>query len=455
MTAAFEEPQVPSEAFTPRRSNLVYWHDRLVILVSCALCVTSQLKLFEIQYLELFFMVDAIFVFCWFVAHGRPIRLLRPLGKIGFRWFLFSSVTLLLALLALRQNFFVEQPTLFKRPFIVTIARVVELGVDVTYMLFLAERLRRFDSLRRLAAWSYFLVGMAGSIYALISLAIMLVASKPVLLGVDPSYRMVGFNNEGGSYGTYLLTVIFITLLLRTQRWLGPWMTGASLLILTVTLAGTRSKAALFEIALFGVVAPVLRMHGLKLVLTILTTIGLFSAIYIGFDVGSQIKPYLAAANSYQIVSKLRPDDLNVVVGRAAGVFFAPTMIATHPLVGIGLGNYPIIRDDPQYRRGTPIVAVTLDSPSLGPIDYIVELGIPLFLYFTWVELAPTLLFIRRGASFPLISLVFMQPVSNWFGAHLNITYPWITAGIALGFFYAASVTDRTSEVEGGTGAAA
>ena len=83
----------------------------------------------------------------------------------------------------------------------------------------------------------------------------------------------------------------------------------------------------------------------------------------------------------------VRGQDANFVMGRVAGLVLGPRMMAAHPLLGVGWGNYPLVRDDPQYRRGTAFALQSTDSPSLGPIDYIVELGFPLFLYLTWAEL--------------------------------------------------------------------
>jgi hypothetical protein len=66
----------------------------------------------------------------------------------------------------------------------------------------------------------------------------------------------------------------------------------------------------------------------------------------------------------------------------------------------------------------------------------VVDLGIPLFLYFSFVEILPALPLIKRRAGFALTSIILMQPVANWFGAHLNLTYPWVAAAIGLGVAY-------------------
>ena len=147
----------------------------------------------------------------------------------------------------------------------------------------------------------------------------------------------------------------------------------------------------------------------------------------------SQVDAYIQGAAKYQEISNLRSDDGNVVMGRISGAVLGPRMIAAHPLLGIGWGNYPLVRDDPQYRRGSAFALSSTDSPSLGPIDYIVELGFPLWLYMTWISLKPVYLLRRHGADIWLLGLAMMQPLANWFGAHLNITYPWVVVGLALG----------------------
>jgi hypothetical protein len=95
------------------------------------------------------------------------------------------------------------------------------------------------------------------------------------------------------------------------------------------------------------------------------------------------------------------------------------------------------VRDDPQYRQGTAFLLGDVDSPSLGPIDYIVELGFPLWIYLTWISIKPIYLLRLNEANPWILCMAAMQPISNWFGAHLNITYPWVVLGLALGLGFA------------------
>lgn len=412
-----------------RNRWLIDNNTRLLAALSSAFCVTSQLKFAEVQYLEIIYVVELILLVAWYIPHLTPLRLYRPLYKIGLGWTIFSLLALVLAAFGLKQNFYLEHASALKQPFVVSVARVAELFLDVFFMLYLANRYRQDGAVCRFAAWTYYLVGAAGSLYSLISIPLH-------LGGAYNGIRMRGFNNEGGSYGTYVMTLIFLTMAMRSEGWISRRTAIFSQVLFGINLLGSQSKAALFEVFVFILLAPALRLRGTRLIWSTVGAVVVVTSLWFALDVNSRLLQYTRAINEYRRVSALRPNDANYVVGRVAGLFLAPTMIRAHPYIGIGLGNYPIVRDDPRYRRATPVIEPSLDSPSLGPVDYIVDLGFPLFFYFTWVELAPAVVLVRRGEKFGIICLMLMQPVANWFGAHLNLTYPWVGASIALGIAY-------------------
>jgi O-antigen ligase len=250
---------------------------------------------------------------------------------------------------------------------------------------------------------------------------------------VGPSHRMRAFNNEGGSYGTYLITVCALTLAMHRQGWISRKQLLWSMALLLVCMAGSQSKAAFFAVAVLGVVYLLMELRGWKRWIVITGMCSLFAVLASLLNIPAQIAVYEQASATYQKVSNLRSQDANIVMGRVSGAVLAPRMIAAHPLQGIGWGNYPLVRDDPQYRHGTAFSLGDLDSPSLGPIDYIVELGFPLWIYLTWVSIKPIYLLRLNKADPWILCLAAMQPISNWFGAHLNITYPWVALGLALG----------------------
>ena len=209
-------PPVPGKR-TNLAASLVALHDGLLAVLACVLCVTSQLKIFEVQYLELIYAVDIVVVAIWCSYHS-PIRIFRPFFRLGLLWVSFSVVALALAVYALRQDFFMANPTLLKRPFVVTVARVGELALDVFAMVYFAEKFRANLKLRRLACFAFYAMGMAACVYGLASEVGMQVGIY--LGGATGTHRMTGFNNEPGPFGAYLIPVIFSAAVLRHQKWI-------------------------------------------------------------------------------------------------------------------------------------------------------------------------------------------------------------------------------------------
>jgi hypothetical protein len=211
--------------------------------------------------------------------------------------------------------------------------------------------------------------------------------------------------------------------------------TAASLLLFAVALLGSGSKAALFQLLIFIVITPILRLRGLRALAVSSVMVLLIALVWFG-GLSRIVQPYLRSIDQYKTISYLRPDDGNYTRGRIAGIYLAPKMIAAHPLAGIGLGNYPLVRDDPAYRQGANHIDAPGDSPSLGILDYVLQLGIPVTLIMLWAEFATVLPPIRNRGSFPIVCLLLTLPVANWFGTHLNLTYPWVCGAIALGIYY-------------------
>jgi hypothetical protein len=308
---------------------------------------------------------------------------------------------------------------------------MAELFLDVFYMLYLASLYREDEKLCKFAARTYWGTGIAGGIYALVTYPLAVMYS--LNLGTTLSHRLRGFNNEGGSYGTYLISVCLLAVVMYRLKWLSRGQFYCGMALLLVCMIGSQSKAAFLAVSLLGMLVLILGLKGWKRwALSVATCI--FVVLLASFiNLASQIDAYMKASATYQTYSKLKSEDGNYVMGRVSGAVLAPRMIAAHPWLGIGWGNYPLVRDDPQYRRGTAFSIGSTDSPSLGPVDYIVELGFPLWLYMTWIAIKPVYLLRRHGADIWLIGLAMMQPLSNWFGAHLNLTYPWVVVGLALG----------------------
>jgi hypothetical protein len=416
----------------------------LVFLV-CTLSVTVLLKVGEIQYLELILAADFLVLCILFFRNGLRSQVFQPFFSVGSSWGIFLILAFLLGVVALGQTFYPFDDTLLKRPLLVTIARMAELFLDVFYMLYLASLYREDEKLGRLGARTYYWMGVAGGVYAVVCFPLNLFFGAQLGTYSD-SHRLRGFNNEPGPYGTYLIGVCLLTMAMQRRGWLSRNEFRFGMGLFCVCLLGSQSKAAIFALTLLGFINFLFLSSGWwRLTFVGLVGLGLLVIVSL-FNFKGAINGYTEGAAKYQNLSMIRSEDGNFVMGRVAGLVLSPRMIAAHPLLGIGWGNYPLVRDDPQYRRGTAFSLGATDAPGLGPIDYIVELGFPLFLYLTWAELKPLYLLWKHRADIWILNMAAMQILANWFGAHLNLTYQWVVVGLALGMGFAKTGSEETPQ---------
>lgn len=403
----------------------------LALLIG-TLSATVLLKIGEIQYLELILGADLMIVAWLFFQNRMRVPIFKPFYSIGTSYVMFIGLAFLLSIFVLDQNFYAYNYTLLKRPVLVTISRIVQLLLDVFYMLYMASLYREDERLCAFGARVYYWIGVLGGIYAIASFPLNYLFDLQVGTYSD-SHRLRGFNNEGGSYGTYLVSVILLTVAMYHRKWLSRRQYFMSMALFLVCLVGSQSKAAFFVVLVILLAHMLWTKTGVTRWVTIGAVVLAFAILTSVINLRGQIDTYVKLSATYQKLSNKKSTDGNYVMGRVSGAILGPRMVKAHPLVGIGWGNYPLVRDDPAYRQGTAFSIAKIDSPSLGPLDYMVELGLPLWMYMTWLALKPVYLLRRNRADPWLLGLAMMQPVSNWFGAHLNITYPWVVVGLALG----------------------
>lgn len=419
----------------------------VLAFLAATLCSTVVLKLGEIQYLEVIFAADFLLLTVLAIVRGPRWKVFKPFFEIGKSYAIFMIAAFLLSLLALRQEFTGAQNSSFlKQPVIVTLARMGELFLDVFYMLYLASLFREDVKLCRFAAKAYCWAGFVACIYAFVSLPI------NILYGADLGtytliHRFRGFNNEGGGFGLHLLTVGVLMVVLRRLNWMSKGLYVWGMVLIAAGFLGSRSKSGIVALAIFGVFHLFRSYSGVKRWALIGSMAGavLVLASVINFEALAEI--YVRGAQQYQQMSNLRANDANIVMGRISGAVLGPRMLATHPLAGIGWGNYPLVRDDPEYRQGTAFSLSATDAPNLGAVDYLIDLGLPLFFYLTWIEIKPMVMLRRRGADPWVLNLAFMLPLSTWTGVHLNLIHPWIVVAFALGIGYQMEGQAQLSEV--------
>ena len=426
--------RVPLALQLPARLSGRHWLLLFLILVA-TLASTVVLKVGPVQYLELIYFTQIFIVFLLFGARRFQTSWLRWYTRLGGMYFLFCVVALALAVSSLRFEFsYPYEPSFFHYPLIIAVVRSVELAASVFVMLWLADLFREDPTTFRFTIRAYYWTGVASAAYSLLSIPFSV--PGPHSLGLTDTGRFRGFYNEGGPYGLYALSVILIGIFLQRVRWESTRRIVLSEILLVLAIFMSGSKSALLAVVLLLTLDSLLIGNMVKRVAVALALAAILVFATVKLDFAALLRTYAETNATYERLSHQHALDGNYIVGRVAGAFIVPRMIAAHPVTGVGWGNYGLVRNIPEY-RGAAAFSPENDQPALGLFGSAAELGVPLTVYLSLLLFLPFILLWRQRAPVYIANLALLQPLAHICGAQLNLTYPWIVSSFALAVAYA------------------
>ena len=278
----------------------------VLIFLACTLCSTVVLKISDIQYLELVFAADFLVLTALMLRRGLRWHVFRPFWEIWQSYAIFLALAFVLSLLALRQDFpGAAHSSISKKPVIITVARMVELFLDVFYMLLLASVFREDEKLCRFGAKTYCWTAVAGCLYSFVTLA------PNMLLGTDLGtytslHRFRGFDNEGSGFGMYLLTAGVLAIVLRRSGWISRRQFGWWMVVFSIGFIGSQSKTGFAALILFALIYLLYAGRGWKrwAVMGGVTAVVLIVGSLLGFQ--AALDAYVRGSEQYQKMSNLR-----------------------------------------------------------------------------------------------------------------------------------------------------
>lgn len=418
------------------------------LFLACILSPLTNLKAADIEPVEVFLFFWTLSIAIWLVGRRGRFSLAPELTRLAGHYGTFALLAFITGLLALRLDFYPPAQAVghvFKRPELLFVARLVEFGLVASSMIILANILRDDPALMRFAAASYVWVGTVNALYAIISWCVLffqvpgLSGAYDAMFGAyytDPTLtwsvlpRARAFFVEGGPYGVYAVSVVLVALFrrhaLRDASRLETWMV---MLVMATSIVLSMSKAAIFCL---GGIWPWLLLR--KVRLRRLLPAGAFVAVIaLATPIPQQLARYWDDYQNLEAVAALQPDDGNIVVGKVAALYIVPRIVVDHPLMGVGFGNYPLVRNNPEYLGVIP-QSDYWDIPGSGLLGYAADLGIPLLLYVLWIVWRPVRIGLRLKAPAIAVALAAYQFFSEMFGTQITFFYPWLVTALALGF---------------------
>lgn len=405
-----------------------------LILSVCGLALCPDLRIGSIQLVEIAFLVLLVSspAYCLGKSAYRELNVIRSLTLV------YIVVSVCLALLRLNQEFFPPlEITFLKRPGVVSIARAWQLlcvlGIALAVAKFCAA-----SPLNRIKVATVTTRVGAASIIVSFAAWVALQAGYELPFGVshsDTTARWCGFFNEGGPFGLCLVGVLCLQLwsIQETRRLTAIGVVSLALLIAGIVMS--QSKAALLALLLCAV-ASILLSAKRAFATTLLTLVSILCLLWVIVGANEELRAgaesYYAwwAEDSEQDLSDSR--DYNLVAGRIAAMTIVPNMMREHPVVGIGLGNYPLVRNNPIFRGKFPDIEIW-DLPGLGVMSIVAEVGIPLTLLIIIVIAYPVVVASRFGASFTTTLLAVFPLAAVTASVQYYFAYVWLFIGVALG----------------------
>jgi|GEM_PF-1069779 len=236
--------------------------------------------------------------------------------------------------------------------------------------------------------------------------------------------RARGLFNEGGPYGLSLSASLFLCYLLRaSEKQIGWWLPlsiGAAFIL-------SQSKAGLLACLILGSLYAFSHLSLKRFLIFVGFSMLLLAGLATAYS--DFLDGYLNYFHSIESIASrsLRAShtDGNLAFGRVAGFLIGPKMFLAHPFLGSGLGNYSLMRNDPDYLGPLPPVQ-GWDLPGIGIFTILIENGAIGFI----IVLASYLLFYlrtRKSIQDKRLRFLFWLPLVVQFASvQYYFAYHWV-----------------------------
>lgn len=308
-----------------------------------------------------------------------------------------------------------------KQPYFLTISRVIELFIATQIVPIFWTEMNKNGGLSGLMASLYSQAGLIACIYSIVNFVLCNYGLEIPLWG-KPSYigviRAQGTFVEPGPFGLYVASILMMELI-RVRN--GEKVNAVKWNILVLALLLTVSKAAFLSLTIMSIICVFYLKRSRTKIVVIIAFCFIFPLIL------------FAIAEWYiRTIASIDYGSHPLLDGRMMAYYAIPRMIELSPWLGIGFGNYPLMRNSQLILQGMPM-AQFWDLHGAGLVGVAAEMGILLFIWFMaliiWTLSKPLKNlsdnWIKAALWFPVISFVS--------GLQIHFLYPWIYLAISHG----------------------
>jgi len=347
---------------------------------------------------------------------------------------LFLSFLILTFLLNLNRDFFLDINglTLLKQPYLISISRFIELVACLAFAMLVYKTFSYYYSkgvtadrvLRKVLNANLVLSILFLIVFLLTYMNIFSLAASSITYDTtpyaNPTPRLRGYYVEGGPFGLFYSAIYILTFFVQDRKWLYR-------IVFLLVIFCAQSKAGMVAVLAwhFYIIYKRFRSASWFRYVILAALVPLFYLIFT-----QVIANYIYSINHFSEIVAQRRGDNNFVMGRIAAVFITPNMVVDNPLFGIGLGNYALVRNSPDYLGMLPAVK-EWDAPGLGIFaTLLVENG--LFGFFCFVLILYSIYTKYSKVSFISAEAIKAFVLICLLGVQLHFLYIWFFVGLAL-----------------------
>jgi hypothetical protein len=417
------------------KTRLVFYKSEIWIIAVCTFCLQMpDLKVASIKLSELLMLVILPFYIKELFKSKTLLYFLAFYVLFMLKTFVVNIFT----------HFYINDDLpLLKEPYFISTSRLIEMLACIVFCIFVINSFKLVKDplqlIKKLLFVQIFCLGLLYIfVYMLYATHLLHTTSYDNLIVYDTSegemvYRLRGFYVEGGPFGLFCAFLFTVCIAFYKKLQLNIWY----LIIcgVLVFLASSRAGEIMIMLTFFVFVGIKIRY----VFDNIFAKVGLFLVVAIGAIYMSRIilDTYVADMGDVEErVGLFSPGELdpNFMLGRISASVIVPNMLKTQWVQGIGWGNYPLLRNNPQYRTFMPEIPVSMwDATGFGGmLDMMIEAGAILFLIYLFLYFRVARLINKHFEQPGYLILAFVGPLL--LGVAIYFCYTWFLLGIVLYF---------------------
>lgn len=317
---------------------------------------------------------------------------------------------------------FIEQLHTFpKQPYLISLVRYIEslscVGIVVYVRRFLITKVGVEYFVNKFIAFSVLFNGLLILIWLMDYFQFL---DSSLTYFNRERFRLRGFFYEGGPLGMYNAFLLILSNIFIKNK-----VKYTYFLIFAIIIVLSLSKAGVIGILLYLGLLVINKVYQSKVKIGFKLTVGMIALIpllYLGYKVFSVYTDTLFNYDYLISIAKEDPNHYWINGGRVPGFYIVKEMFRHHPIIGIGMGNYQLLRDSAVFRSGFPSTTLWDYHGFGGAVDLFLEFGILGVLCFMLV------LILNINKSDYSLILLFVLPFM--LGTSIYFCYPWIVLSL-------------------------